>query len=103
MTVLAFIAGLAMALCLGYHLGRRARSKPPSWRKRTSRMALGRAAVNLVVLVAARRAQQRFQISHSFFGGDGTRGFRSLAPLALLRNSIAFRSAGTAAVSYPPR
>ncbi len=55
MTALALIAALGTALCLGYYLGRRAGSKPSTWKRRTSRIALGRLAVNLVLLMAARR------------------------------------------------
>ncbi len=55
MTTLALIAALGTALCLGYYLGRRAGSRPTTWKRRTSRIALGRLAVNLVLLMAARR------------------------------------------------
>ncbi len=55
MTALALIAALGTALCLGYYLGRRAGSQPKTWKSRTSRIALGRLAVNLVLLMAARR------------------------------------------------
>lgn len=57
MTALALISALGTALCLGYYLGRRAGPKPSTWRRRTSRIALGRLALTLVVLVAARRAR----------------------------------------------
>ncbi|OBH27416.1 hypothetical protein A5692_24665 [Mycobacterium sp. E342] len=56
MTVLAGIAALAMATCLGYYLGRRAGSAPPTWKRRTSRVAIGRTAISLLVLLTARRA-----------------------------------------------
>ncbi len=55
MTALALIAALGTALCLGDYLGRRADSRPTTWKRRTSRIALGRLAVNLVLLMAARR------------------------------------------------
>ncbi|WP_082958463.1 hypothetical protein [Mycobacterium sp. E3198] len=55
MTALALVAALGTALCLGYWLGRRAGSPPKTWKRRTSRIALGRLAVNLVMLMAARR------------------------------------------------
>lgn len=55
MTVLAGIAALAVAMCVGYCLGRRAGSTPPTWKRRTSRVALGRMAINLLVLITARR------------------------------------------------
>lgn len=55
MTALALVAALGTALCLGYWLGRRSGSPLTTWKRRTSRIALGRLAVNLLVLVAARR------------------------------------------------
>lgn len=56
MTVLAGIAALALATCVGYWAGRRAGSAPRSWKRRTSRIALGRMAFSLLVLLTARRA-----------------------------------------------
>ena len=73
MTALALICALGTALCLGYYLGRRAGSKPPTWRRRTSRIALGRLALNLVVLMAARRVL----------------ALRVVEPLGLLRGGVA--------------
>jgi hypothetical protein len=61
MTALALFAAIGTALCVGYHLGRRAGSKPSTWRKRTSRVALGRLAINLLVLMTARRVLQSLQ------------------------------------------
>ena len=52
MTVFAVFAALTMATCVGYYLGRRTGSTPSTWKKRTSRIALGRRAANLLVLVA---------------------------------------------------
>jgi hypothetical protein len=78
MTVLAAFAALALATSAGYYWGRRARCTPSPWKKRTSRMALGRRAVNLVVLVAARRIERRLR----------TGPLRILAPLGLLRGSV---------------
>jgi len=78
MTVLAAFAALALATSAGYYWGRRARCTPSPWKKRTSRMALGRRAVNLMVLVAARRIERRFR----------TGPLRILAPLGLLRGSV---------------
>jgi len=78
MTVLAAFAALALATSAGYYWGRRARCTPSPWKKRTSRMALGRRAVNLVVLVAARRIERRLR----------TGPLRVLAPLGLLRGSV---------------
>jgi hypothetical protein len=60
MTALAVISALVAALCVGYHLGRRAGSTGSTWKKRTSRVALGRLAINLLVLMTARRVRQSF-------------------------------------------
>jgi hypothetical protein len=84
MTVLAVFAALALAMSVGYYCGRRSGCAPSTWKKRTSRMALGRRAVNLAVLVAARRIERRFRaqpIVERF-------GLRMLAPLGLLRGSV---------------
>ena len=84
MTVFAAFAALTMATCVGYYFGRRAGSTPSTWKKRTSRIALGRRAANLLVLVAARRIRQRLRpepIVELF-------GLRILAPLDLLRGSV---------------
>jgi len=85
MTVFAAVAALATATCLGYYFGRRAGSAPPSWKKRTSRVALGRRAVNLLALVAARRLGQRFPVQRV----ELLLGPRVIAPLELLRGSVA--------------
>jgi hypothetical protein len=84
MTVFAAFAALAMSTCVGYYFGRRAGSTPSTWRKRTSRIALGRRAANLLVLVAARRIRQRLRPEPmvELFG------LRILAPLDLLRGSV---------------
>ena len=84
MTVLAAFAALALAMSVGYWCGRRAGSAPSTWKKRTSRMALGRRAVNLGALVAARRIERRLRgepMVELF-------GLRMLAPLELLRGSV---------------
>ena len=64
MTALAVISALVTTLCccyfLGYHFGRRAGSTRPSWKQRTSRAALGKRAIGLVVLITARRIQRSF-------------------------------------------
>ncbi|HTY35175.1 hypothetical protein [Mycobacterium sp.] len=74
MTALALISALGTAVCLGYYLGRRAGSKPSTWRKRTSRVAMGRLAFNLVMLMAARRVL----------------ALRVVEPLGLLRGGVAW-------------
>jgi membrane protein DedA with SNARE-associated domain len=61
MTVLAGIAALAMATCVGYYFGRRAGSTPSTWRQRTSRIALGRLAITLLVSLTARRIRRSFR------------------------------------------
>ena len=88
MTALALICALGTALCLGYHLGRRAGSKPSSWKKRTSRIALGRLAINLLVLMTARRVRQSLQAGRVFSDAGGIRGLRSIEPLELLRGNV---------------
>lgn len=60
MTVLVVASALAVALCVGYYFGRRAGPAPSTWKKRTSRLALGRLAINLLVLMTARRIRQGF-------------------------------------------
>jgi hypothetical protein len=54
-TVLAAIAALTMAACAGYYFGRRERPTRRSWKKRTSRVEVGRLAVSLLVALTARR------------------------------------------------
>jgi hypothetical protein len=84
MNLFAAFAALAMATCVGYYFGRGAGSTPTTWKKRTSRIALGRRAADLLVLVAARRIRQRLRpepIVELF-------GLRILAPLDLLRGSV---------------
>ncbi|OBI33342.1 hypothetical protein [Mycobacterium sp. E2238] len=76
MTVLAAVAALTVAMCVGYCLGRRAGARPRSWKGRTSRVALGRLAISLVVLLTARRAMTMW-------------GPRFGAPLGLLRGGVA--------------
>lgn len=78
MTVFVAIVALATATCLGYYLGRRAGPTPSTWKKRTSRIALGRLAISLLVLVTARRIRQSFRAEP-----------RLVAPLELLRGSVA--------------
>ncbi|WP_082942823.1 hypothetical protein [Mycobacterium sp. 852002-40037_SCH5390672] len=85
MTVIAVVAALATATCLGYYLGRRAGSTRPSWKKRTSRIALGRQAVNLVAMITARRIQRRLQAERVVSAMAGRYGLRVIAPLHLLR------------------
>jgi hypothetical protein len=60
MTALAAISALVTALCIGYHFGRRAGSTPSTRRKRTTRVALSKLAVSLLVLMTVRRIGQSF-------------------------------------------
>lgn len=89
MTALAVISALGVALCVGYHLGRRAGSKPSTWKKRTSRVALGSLAINLLVLITARRIRQSFQAGRVFSDAGGIFGLRFIEPLRFLRGSVA--------------
>jgi hypothetical protein len=84
MTVLAAFAALALAMSAGYYCGRRVASVPPTWKKRTSRVALGKRTVNLLLLVAARRFRRRLR-------GEPIVelvGPKMLASLGLLRGSV---------------
>jgi membrane protein DedA with SNARE-associated domain len=80
MTVLGGIAAVAMAMCIGYYFGRRVGSKRTRWKKRTSRLALGRLAAILLVLLTARRIRRH--VAHLL-------ELRPIAPVELLRGSVA--------------
>lgn len=58
MTELGVAAALMMSLCAGYYLGRRAGSYPPTWTTRTSRLVLGRLAINVLLVLTARRIRR---------------------------------------------
>jgi hypothetical protein len=75
MTALAVVSALVTSLCIGYHFGRRARSTPPTWKQRTSRVALGKRAISLGVLMTARRIQRSFPAR------------RTLEPLLVFRSA----------------
>lgn len=90
MMALATICGLATAMWIGYYVGRRAGSTPPTWKKRTSRIALGRLAISLLVLMTARRIQQRLRAERMLPGALAGWGLRTVAPLELLRNGVAW-------------
>jgi hypothetical protein len=89
MTVLAGIAALAMATCVGYHLGRRAGRTPSTWTQRTSRIALGRQAIGLLVLLTVRRIRRRYRAKYPLAVAVHRRELRVIAPLELLRGSVA--------------
>ncbi|MBX7433461.1 hypothetical protein JDV09_15275 [Mycobacterium sp. Y57] len=59
MTSVAVMVGLVSALWIGFLLGRHTRPGTQTWRQRTTRSALGRQAVVLMVLVAANTLQRR--------------------------------------------
>ena len=84
MTVLAAFAALALAMAAGYYCGRRGGSPPSTWKKRTSRVALGKRTVHLLVLVAARRFRRRLRAEPMV----ELIGPRMLASLGLLRGSV---------------
>jgi hypothetical protein len=87
-TVTAAIAALAIAACIGYYFGRRAASTPPSWKKRTSRIALSRQALNLLAMITARRIQQRFQVERVLSDIVAGRRLRAFAPLQVRRGGV---------------
>jgi len=89
MTVLAGIAALAMAACCGYYFGRRAGSAAPTWKKRTSRIAIGKLAISLLAWTTVRRIRRNFPAEHVLADALGSRGLKFIAPLELLRGSVA--------------
>lgn len=89
MSLLAGIAALVMATCGGYYFGRRASSTPSTWKKRTSRIELGKLAISLVALTTVRRIRLSFRAEHALLDAVGIRGLRLIAPLELLRGSLA--------------
>lgn len=88
MTVLALIAAISMAAAAGYYLGRRAGSAPRSRRMSTSRIAVGKLAVNLLVLLAARRVRRTFRPEPMLFDALPLWRLRRIAPVDLLRGSV---------------
>jgi hypothetical protein len=89
MTVVAGIAALAMATCVGYYFGRRGGSRPSTWKQRTSRMTLGKLAISLLVLLTARRIRHSFRLGHMSADAMQLWGLRLIAPLELLRGGVA--------------
>lgn len=85
MTAIAAICALTMATCIGYYAGRRAGTRRSTWTKRTSRIALGKLAFNLLALITARRLQQSLRLEQIFIH---RRGSRPIVPLELLRGSV---------------
>ena len=89
MTALAVISALVTALCIGYYFGRRAGSTPSTWRKRTSRVALSKLAVSLLVLMTVRRIRQSFLAERVSPDAGGVWGMTFVEPLQLPRGSFA--------------
>jgi hypothetical protein len=81
MTPIAVLCIAVTALCIGYHFGRRAGLTPVTWKKRTSRAALARSALSLILLVSARRVQRNHL----------TRALKFAEPLHLLRSGLSLQ------------
>lgn len=90
MMVFAVLCALTTAAWIGYYAGRRAGSTPSTWKKRTSRIALGRLVLNLLVLVTARRVRRTFGPARMLSDVLGGGGLRTIAPLELLRGGVAW-------------
>nr|WP_324685242.1 hypothetical protein [Mycobacterium sp. 94-17] len=88
MTVIAALAALAAATCVGYHFGRRAASTAPGWRKRTTRIALGRQAIGLLALITARRIQRRFRVERILADTAARYVPRAFAPPQVRRGTL---------------
>jgi hypothetical protein len=73
MAVFALLCALATAALIGYYLGRSAGSRPPTWKQRTSRIALGRLAISLLMVITARRVRR----------------MRTVGPVGILRAGVA--------------
>ncbi len=91
MTPIVVICVVVAALCIGYHFGRRAGSTPSTWKKRTSRAALGRVAISLIVLMIARRVQRNFLAKRALSNAVGIRPLKFIEPLQLLRSGLPLR------------
>ncbi|WP_245843169.1 hypothetical protein [Mycolicibacterium vulneris] len=87
--VIAVIAALAAAGCIGYYFGRRAASAPSSWKRRTSRVALSGQAINLLAMITARRIQRRFRVERIVSDVAARYGLRTVAPLQFRRGGVA--------------
>jgi hypothetical protein len=86
----AVVCALATATCTGYYLGRRTGSRPSTWKKRTSRIALGKQAMSLLVLMTARRVGQRLGRQRALRGLGSTSGVRTIGPVEFLRAGVAW-------------
>jgi hypothetical protein len=88
MTPIAVICVVVTALCIGYHFGRRAGSTPSNWKKRTSRAALGRVAISLIVLMIARRVQRNLLAKRALSKAVSIWAPKFIEPLQLLRSGL---------------
>ena len=88
MTPIAVICAVVTALCVGYQLGRRAGSTPSTWKKRTCRAALGRAALSLILVMIARRVQRNFLAKHALSNAVGVWAQKFAEGLHLLRSGL---------------
>jgi hypothetical protein len=88
MTPIAVICAVVTALCVGYHFGRRTGSTPSTWKKRTSRAALGRAALSLILLMIARRGRRSFLAKHALYNTVRVWALKFAEPLHLLRSGL---------------
>jgi hypothetical protein len=93
MTALAVTAALVTALCIGYHVGRRAGSTPCTWKNRTSRIALSKRTFSLVVWVIARRVQRNSLIQRVLTNAVSAWCLKSVEPHKLLRRDLPRRRA----------
>ncbi|MCV7429814.1 hypothetical protein [Mycobacterium montefiorense] len=89
MAVFAVICALATMTCLGYYVGRRSDATPSTWRKRTSRVAIGRLGMSFVMLVAARRIRRSLLAQRLLRDAVAVSDLRSVEPLELLRSGVA--------------
>jgi CHASE2 domain-containing sensor protein len=89
MALLALICALATATAIGYYVGRRAGSTPSTWKKRTSRIALSRLVISLLVLMTARRVRHSFQAERLLRDATTRWRPRTVVPLDLLRVGVA--------------
>jgi hypothetical protein len=89
MTALAMVAAVVAALGVGYLFGRRSRAQSrgawTGWERRTSRVALGRLAVTLAALVAARRIRRMITTERMLALAVNTWGTKLVGRQRLLR------------------
>ncbi|MCV7076497.1 hypothetical protein [Mycobacterium szulgai] len=62
MAALAVMAAMVTALCVGYYAGRRAGSPASTRKRRSRRVALGRFAVSVIVVMVSRRIRRQLKI-----------------------------------------